>query len=411
MNTLKILCWNCRGSSNPGTLRRIKAFMLTNQVDIVCLVETRADVNRANKFCSKFSMDWQWAAIPAQVLSGGIVTLWKQRVGMVTPLAITRFSLHLIISVENPKEWILSVIYKAQNIQIQKALWLELHVLTTLDLPWCLMGDFNAILSPDELRGGLFDYYSAKTKLFSEFVTVNQLFDLGFIGTPFTWCNNQLGLARRWVRLDRVLANSSWFTNFDSYFNKHLLRTASDHFPMILTAKYFSHQKHRVFRFDNYWLGYDKCHLNVGKAWNCTSTASPMQAFNHYISRTRSCLCKWKSKELTPLDTQISKVENEISQLELLEPRLNYDDLISLALRGLYNKHSALLRQNTLRWAQRAKLFWLKHGDYSSTFFHRQAKVRGHRNKVSALRNDQGILLTDQEAISQAFSDYYQELW
>ncbi|KAJ0967159.1 hypothetical protein J5N97_024076 [Dioscorea zingiberensis] len=250
--------------------------MRSHQPDLICLVETRTDQNRAINFCNKFSRGWQWATIPAQGFSGGIVTLWKQRVGMVTPIATSRFALHLIISSKNPKQWLLSVIYNAQNIQFQKGLWMELEIFSSFDLPWILLGDFNAILTSEEHRGGRFDNYSPKSRLFNEFINDNHLFDLGFIGSPFTWCNNQLGLAKRWARLDRFLANNDWVSKFDSYFNKYLPRTASDHSPLLLTATFGSQHKHRVFRFDNYWFEYNACHMNVSRAWTSLTTANPM---------------------------------------------------------------------------------------------------------------------------------------
>lgn len=58
--------------------------------------------------------------------------------------------------------------------------------------------------------------------------------DLNFSGPAFTWCNNQLGLARRWARLDRGLVNSSWLDKFSSYSLKHLPRLFSDHAPFYL---------------------------------------------------------------------------------------------------------------------------------------------------------------------------------
>ncbi|KAJ0968806.1 hypothetical protein J5N97_021683 [Dioscorea zingiberensis] len=288
---------------------------------------------------------------------------------------------------------------------------MDLQIFSSFELPWVILGDFNAILNCEEHRGGTFDNYRAKSKLFNEFINENQLFDLGFLGTPYTWCNNQLGLARRWARLDRVLANNEWFSKFNTYYNKHLPRTASDHSPLLLSAVHFSQHKHKVFRFDNYWFEYNTCHKHVGRAWTSRTSASPMQAVSHFIAKTKTYLCKWKSKDLTPFEENITKVEEEILQLEALESTLEYSDLTSIELRGLYNKHNSLLKQNTLKWAQRAKLLRIKHGDYNSTFFHKHARVRGHKNRVSALITDYGATLTDQISIGQAFSDFYTNLW
>ncbi|KAJ0984926.1 hypothetical protein J5N97_003282 [Dioscorea zingiberensis] len=186
METVKILCWNCRGASNPRTVSRIKSLMKSCQPDLVCLVETRANDNCVIKLCKTFSRCWEWAAIPAQGMSGGIITFWKQEVGMVTPIAHTHSSLHLIISSEKPKQWILSVIYNSQHVHVQKSLWNDLSVFSTFNLPWVILGDFNAILNNEENRGGRFENYAMKSKFFRTFVSTNQLLDLGFYGTPFT---------------------------------------------------------------------------------------------------------------------------------------------------------------------------------------------------------------------------------
>ena len=34
--------------------------------------------------------------------------------------------------------------------------------------------------------------------------------DLGFVGAPFTWCNNQFDGVVTWIRLDRGVATASW---------------------------------------------------------------------------------------------------------------------------------------------------------------------------------------------------------
>ncbi|KAJ0961508.1 hypothetical protein J5N97_002012 [Dioscorea zingiberensis] len=339
MDSVKIVSWNCRGTSSPKTVGRIKALMRTLQPDIVCLVETRADEQRTLKFCRRFTKHWQWAAIPAEGMSGGIITLWKQRVGRITPIAQSRFSLHLVLSSEKPKEWIVTIIYNSQHGNIQKALWKNLSLISMLDLPWILLGDFNAILNTNEHRGGLFVNYSLKSRHFNDFLIQNQLFDLGFYGPPFTWCNNQGGLARRWARLDRFLANSAWLSSFDSYCNNHLPRIHSDHSPMFLIAKFFNHKKQRVFRFEDFWFGYDKCHKAVARAWEFKPNTTPMHAFSHLLSRTKNYLAHWRKNGLTPLDAAIGKTEEDISYIESIESSLQHDDLKArIALRSLYHK-------------------------------------------------------------------------
>lgn len=71
----------------------------------------------------------------------------------------------------------------------------------------CLVGDFNAVVSLTEFQGGSPIYYHRKAHVFSNFITINNLMEVNFLGSSFTWFNNQLGTARKWARLDHCLIN------------------------------------------------------------------------------------------------------------------------------------------------------------------------------------------------------------
>lgn len=86
-------------------------------------------------------------------------------------------------------------------------------------------------LAMRNIGGESFSHYASKSTLFSNFILDNNLFDLGFSGSWFTWCNSQTALARRWARLDRFLANSLWILDFQEFSNIHLLWTIFYHSP------------------------------------------------------------------------------------------------------------------------------------------------------------------------------------
>lgn len=221
---------------------------------LLCLVETKTDIVRTQRFCNTLSKHWDWVAIPSRGLSGGIIVLWRRDLGSVTPVANSHFVLHLVIS-SNNVHWILSVIYNAQVTSLQNSTWNNLSFISSLNLPWILAGDFNAILTEDDHKGGTFHNYSAKASLFSNFTLKNDLIDLGFVVPRFTWCNGQYGLARRWARLDRYLVNSNWISIFNNFSNKHLPWTVSDHSPIYLSV--FSNPPFlakKPFRFENIWF-------------------------------------------------------------------------------------------------------------------------------------------------------------
>lgn len=101
---------------------------------------------------------------------------WKRSFGKVTPISHSHNAFHLVIFANNPKNWVLFVIYNSQNLNVQKVLWNHLSAISLLDLPWLLVGDFNAILNSNERRGGNFNH----------FISHNQFLDLGVFGPAFT---------------------------------------------------------------------------------------------------------------------------------------------------------------------------------------------------------------------------------
>lgn len=130
-------------------------------------------------------------------------------------------------------------------------------------------GFSREISMPSLLRrntGGNFSHYASKSSFFSDFILSNNLFDLGFSGSRFTWCNGQTGHARHWVRLDLFLANSLWLLDFQHFSNLHLPRILSDHSPLFLSAFKFACYPIKNFHFDNCWLDYAGCHESVIRA-------------------------------------------------------------------------------------------------------------------------------------------------
>lgn len=189
-----ILYWNCRGISNVNTKNRIWDMQNKYNPQILCLVETKVNEGRCHSFCRKMSRNWDWVALPSLGMSGGIMTLWKKNIGTVTLIAMSRNIILLVVSTNYMDGWILSVVYNPQMISAQTQVWTELSKFSCLMLPWLMVWDFNAIRLDEEHREGSFRHYIAKSKNFNDFICFNSLFDLGFFGHSFTWCNGQQGV-------------------------------------------------------------------------------------------------------------------------------------------------------------------------------------------------------------------------
>lgn len=174
-------------------------------------------------------------------------------------------------------EFFITFVYASCSMAERRDLYEELSQFgNTVNHPWMLGGDFNAILSPEEKKGGTMGFISSMTD-FQGFTARNGLLDAGFTGSPYTWSNNQVGVRNIKARLDRVLYNDCWAEKERAITVKHLMREPSDHSPLLLYHPQMIGGPSR-FVFQHMWME-DKNFLSiVKKAWTeatCTITTHP----------------------------------------------------------------------------------------------------------------------------------------
>jgi hypothetical protein len=83
--------------------------------------------------------------------------------------------------------------------------------------PWLCIRNLNYILDQSKKLGGR-PVASSSHYPYKHFIDHFGLVDLGFVGNPFTWCNNRQGSDTIKERLDRSLASLSWI-NLHSEFS------------------------------------------------------------------------------------------------------------------------------------------------------------------------------------------------
>lgn len=135
-----------------------------------------------------------------------------------------------------------------------------------------------------------------------------------------------------------------------------------------------------------------------------------MHSFSHYISCTKAQILYWKSRRKNSLEDDILQIEQDIIILELLDCIPNPKPSKNLSLHALYNSHLALLRQNSLRWAQRTRLIWLKNGDFNSKFFNNFDQIRSHHNKIFTINDNSNWIHYDFKGISVCFIEFHSQL-
>ncbi|XP_073005617.1 uncharacterized protein [Typha latifolia] len=244
-----------------------------------------------------------------------------------------------------------------------------------INVPWAIMGDFNAFLSVEEKRCSGVAALGPKGQAFARFVDESGLCDLGYEGIPYTWCNNQQGARRIRIRLDRALANTAWVSEHPECKVQHLDRGASDHAPLLLTVPAGMPRSKRPFRFELLWMEYEECLNVVQESWKRHANGNPMQAFTHRLSELRRSLTNWNRSAVGNVERRLRDTNQKLADLEELDANGLLSEGGTQSLRSCYNYKLALNRQLNIKWLQRSRLKWTEEGDRNTKFFHLSATM------------------------------------
>ncbi|KAJ4828333.1 hypothetical protein Tsubulata_051413 [Turnera subulata] len=166
--------------------------------------------------------------IEARGFAGGLWLLWDEEKTLVEVLFNHPQFLHVRVSKAN-SSFLFTAVYGSPQEGWRRFLWRNLEALAaTIQEPWIVGGDFNAILSGAERRNR-FGHPGQASSLFVDCCLKMNLLDLGFVGCRFTWCSGD-----KRTRLDRFFCNSEWRREFPEATVIHLPRVGSDHCPILL---------------------------------------------------------------------------------------------------------------------------------------------------------------------------------
>ena len=153
---IKILSWNVRGVNDSDNRKVIKNLIRTNRVDLVCLQETKVqEMNFDMVHNLGVGRFLDWTAMNAEGSAGGILMFWdKRRMSMLDSM-VGSFSVSCLIKMVDGFRWAFTGVYGPVEKYHKETFWEELGSIKGLwEEPWCVGGDFNAILYPGERATG-----------------------------------------------------------------------------------------------------------------------------------------------------------------------------------------------------------------------------------------------------------------
>jgi hypothetical protein len=191
-----------------------------------------------------------------------------------------------------------------------------------------------------------------------------------------------------------------------------LTREVSDHTPLLLNSGEPSQLATQpMFKFELGWLLRDGFMEMVRGIWTNTRVGeTPMERWQGKIRRLRQHLRGWaknvsgqykkeKKEILNTLDGLDKKAENTPLQPE----ELNLKNCLN-------NRLAQMLREEELKWYQRAKVNDLLEGDSNTKYFQLVASGKHRKTRIFQLQHDDMIIEGDQE-LKKYITAYYKDLF
>ncbi|XP_055835039.1 uncharacterized protein LOC129903500 [Solanum dulcamara] len=250
---MNALIWNIRSVNTKEAFTRLIKMNQRHQFGFIGLMEPFQDSNKIEEYKRRLGMEHAMANISGKI--------WIFVEDIFDYHIIMDHQQHLTINLKirgSQEEMLVTIVYAKCTQNERLDLWDSLEDLSTsVNIPWMIGGDFNAITSEEEKYGGLP-------------VTINEIMDfrvciqncgmsdLGFRGSKFTWWNGQNGEDCIFKRLDRCLGNQLLQTKYSNVDIKHLIRSGSDHAPMLISYTGDNRSIKKPFKFLNFWVDLNK---------------------------------------------------------------------------------------------------------------------------------------------------------
>lgn len=244
---------------------------------------------------------------------------------------------------------------------------------------------------------------------FQSAVTTCNLADLVSLGSEFTWINSQKDnpIAKK---LDRVLVNDAWISQYSQSYAQFEASGVSDHVRCRVLLDTLTMGKKRPFKFFNFLTDHPDFATVVAESWN---SAEPL-----YHSRSALFLFHRKLKQLKPAIRLLNKTRFGDIPLRAKEAFKNLSDMQEQAL-SVPNTTSFNSVAKALEvwnhWAcieerfyvQKSRITWLGYGDQNTIFFHKIVQTRTSFNAIRKLILQNGEIITDPTAIKTAAATYF----
>ena len=274
-------------------------------------------------------------------------------------------------------------------------------------LPIVIGGDFNIIRRPDEKNND--NYNDRWLFMFNAVIDSLNLREIEMTGRKFTWANHLQN--QTFEKLDRVLVCTDLEAKYPHTTVYALTREISDHTPLLLSTNNPSSAYQPQFKFELGWLLRDGFCEMVRDVWNSTLVdGSPIERWQAKSRRLRQYLRGWAKSVSGAYKKEKIAILNKLDELDK-KAEITALSEGELDLKHVLNERLAeLLREEEIKWYQRAKVKHLLECDANTKYYHLLANGRHRKTRIFQLEDENNIITGDAQ-LKEHITSYYKNLF
>lgn len=403
--------YNIRGLNKK--LSFVKDFLQNNRLGLIALMETHVKQESAAFVSSVVSARFNWLHNYDYHSNGRIWVGWDPNRWSITKLSAS--AQHISCSVANLEtntNFYVSFVYGLNNHVDRRSLWTDLinfqQSICSNDIvqPWVLLGDFNVCLSLDDMNGGS-QSFTVGMREFKDFAENIACTDLSFTGNLLTWWDSSI-TSPVFRKLDRVLVNESWLSEFRLSRAHFPARGLSDHSPAFVFLGINGERIMKPFQVFQHLIEHPKFKDTVEAAWNIDISGDPWFVLTSKLKNVKLAL-KTLNREHGNLHDQMIIARNafldfqeSLPQVPSAAQRLEEERLCNIFTTALHSEETLL--------KQKSRVNWLHLGDANNKFFFNQCNNRWNSNKILMLVDDHGTELKNHKDISINAVNYFKAI-
>lgn len=402
---ISFMVWNAQGVGSQAFLSVLREIIRAHKPVVFALVETHMGGDYADSIASKLNYSGH-TRVDAEGFAGGIWVFWKSELVSVGPVQRSNQHLTFEITKVGDTPWYFSVIYANPDPAKKHQLWQTLkNFAESHNKPWLLSGDFNDTRFSWE-RNSYSVETSRRARKFNEWIVDMELVELEFSGPSHTWSRGLSKDTRKSARLDRSLCNTQWSAQFSKAAVKHLPALQSDHCPLLIAPNGFAPLAmiNKPFRFQAAWLTHEKFEEFLKSKWsNDTPLVALLETLAHDLTAWNKDVFHNIFQNKRQLMARIDGIQRKLA--------IKYDGGLIKLERKLRANLDEVLYQEELFWYQKARVDWIRDGDRNTSFFHLSTIIKQWKNKIVALKDDNGDWISHPEHVKNFVVNYFKNLY